>query len=146
MEQVNTNYLTSTSLINIIRPQVSGGKITLPVSQYSIYAQFKHIETVPAGPGSPGFSVSKVRVLDTLIDRLVRMKQSRADFPGLEELQGRSDEALDALINEYSQKIKMTMNSGVAGLQQSFGTTFAGAQLPGSLSPAPSAAVLNLTA
>jgi hypothetical protein len=107
-----------------MRPQVSGGKIALPVNSYSVYAQFKHIEAVPAGPDGSGYTLSKARLLDTLIDRLVQLKERNLQAPSSQETSGLSTEAIDALIQEYAQKLSTAVQTGLPKLQQDFGTSF----------------------
>lgn len=141
--------LSTLSLSRLIRPKVSGGKIALPVTQYSVYARFKHIETVPAD-GQGGYPLSKVRMLDALIDRLIKMKERDLAPASREELARLSDETIDAMIQEYSQRLSNAMSSGIGKLQSGFGVSFAAAG--GAAPPAQTAgmavpgAVLNLTA
>ncbi|NCN04306.1 MAG: hypothetical protein GW949_01620 [Spirochaetales bacterium] len=118
----NVHY-SSLSLSQVMRPQVSGGKIALPVNSYSVYAQFKHIEAVPAGPNGSGYTLSKARLLDTLIDRLVQLKE-RNQALSPQETAGLPTEAIDALIQEYAQKLSTAVQSGLPKLQQDFGTSF----------------------
>ncbi len=129
LAQLTTPAYTSLSLGNFLRPQVSGGKIALPIRPYTVYAQFKHIEAVPARGGA-GYSISKVRTLDTLIDRLVQLKERNLSQPSSQELGSLSDEALDALIQEYSQKLNMALQTGMAKLEADYGIAFAGAPIP----------------
>ncbi|WP_052078423.1 hypothetical protein [Spirochaeta lutea] len=127
LQELKQLHASSLSVAQMMRPRFSGGKIALPVQNYSVYAQFKHIEAVPAPAGSPGYSISKARMLDTLIDRLAQIKQrnNQADDLGVERSSGLSDEALDAMIADYAQQLQNTLQSGLPKLQQQFGTAFA---------------------
>lgn len=80
-------------------------RIALPVSPSSyIYSQFKHVRGTPAPEGSRGVSISKLKVLDVLVDQLIKLKQR----PNTRTLAaaGNQDERLDALIKQYSDQIK----------------------------------------
>ena len=116
--------LATLNLSQVIRPQVSGGKIALPVNHFSVYAQFKHIEAVPASGGA-GYPISKVRILDILIDRLVQLKDKNSIERAPKDSSKLSDQAIDALIQEYSQRLHTAMNTGLPKLQAQFGSNFA---------------------
>jgi hypothetical protein len=142
LSDVKQVHASSLSVAHMMRPRYSGGKIALPVQNYSVYAQFKHIEAVPAATGSPGYSISKARVLDNLIDRLARIKQrnNQSENQGVEKSSGLSDEALDAMIQDFAKKLHTTLQSGMPKLQQQFGISFAQPL------PSVSAGMVNLVA
>lgn len=80
-------------------------RISLPVSPSSfIYSQFKHVRGTPAPEGSRGVSVTKLKVLDVLVDQLIKLKQN-PDTRAIKAA-GQSDERLDALINQYREQIQ----------------------------------------
>ncbi|MDR0301162.1 MAG: hypothetical protein LBI04_02490 [Treponema sp.] len=82
-----------------------GGRTSLPVSpNVLIYSHFKHVSGTPAPEGSSGVNISKLKILDTLIEQLSKMKnQPSADLNGLNE----SDEKrVNALIDQYQKQIK----------------------------------------
>ena len=61
--------------------QFSAGasKLFVPVNPSAVvYAQFDHISGVAARQGQTGVSVSKIRILNTLIDQLVIMKRDKS--------------------------------------------------------------------
>jgi hypothetical protein len=110
-------------ITNIIRANNSPNRISLPVNrQQYLYARFKHIWGFPEARQGEGYSLSKLRILDTLIDRLHRLKgqsgfTSQASSPqGLEKL---SPEKIDSMIRQYQQEIH--------SLAQSNGTPYQGA-------------------
>jgi hypothetical protein len=103
------------------------GKLALPVSGPLGYARLKHIQGVPpAGDGS-GFSIQKLQVLDSLIDRLARLKNIDR-FTANDD--GASAEQVDALIQRYSSQLHSTLQqlsaSGYAGQVESLGTILNG--------------------
>jgi hypothetical protein len=57
------------------------GKAFLPVAPSSaIYAHFKHISGVPAPEGVNGVNINKLKIIDTLIEQLARMKKQPDPF------------------------------------------------------------------
>jgi low affinity Fe/Cu permease len=68
-----------------------------------IYAHFKHVSGVPAPEGTQGVNISKLKILDTLIEQLSRMKSQPIAQMSMDE----SDEKrINALIEQYQQQIK----------------------------------------
>ncbi|MBI9101154.1 MAG: hypothetical protein JEY99_01975 [Spirochaetales bacterium] len=100
MNVENINSLSSISLNSIVRAKHSQGAISLPVDSSSfMYSNLKHIRGIPAFGGTPGYSMSRLRVLDNLIDRL-------QDLKGDDYSQERVDEAI--LFSDVSQLEEMT--------------------------------------
>jgi hypothetical protein len=104
-------------------------KMSLPVSPTSyIYSHFKHVSGVPAPEGTQGVAVSRLKVLDVLIEQLSQMKK-RPDFAP----DRISDEQIDALITKYEGQIKAARAANTV--------------MPYTLAPsAPSGALFNLSA
>jgi hypothetical protein len=82
-----------------------GGRMSLPVSPAMyIYSHFRHVSGVPAPEGAQGIPISKLKILDVLIEQLSRIKkQGAANFPSAETM---SDEQINALIDQYEQQIR----------------------------------------
>jgi len=77
-------------------------RMSLPVSPTSyIYSHFKHVSGIPAPEGTHGVAVSRLKVLDVLIEQLIQMKKK----PDLAE-DSLSNEQIDALITKYEGQIK----------------------------------------
>ena len=89
------------------------GRMSLPVSPSAyIYSHFKHVSGFPAPEGTTGVNISRLKILDTLIDRLTTLKnQPSADF-GL--LGSESDKRIDALIEQYQKQIQTMLATGSA--------------------------------
>ena len=89
--------------LNIIRIQnMQGGRITAPVNPaHAVYARFKHIQGVPAQDGSA--PIFRLRILDNLIDRLLRYRE---EAPGLEELRELNPESIDPLISKLQSRLR----------------------------------------
>jgi len=88
------------------------GRMSLPVSPSQlIYSHFKHVSGTPAPEGTSGVNISKLKILDTLIEQLSRMKnQPIADFGMADE---HDENRINALIDQYQKQIKATQASGV---------------------------------
>jgi len=84
----------------------SGGRTYVPVkpSQYG-YAQFKYVAGYPARNGQAGVSVDKIKILNTLIDQLVTMKQKNIQ-PKVSARGELSDDQINVLIKQYQNQIK----------------------------------------
>ncbi len=90
--------------VNCSRSFSSSGKLYVPVSPALVgYTQFEHVKGVAASSGSGGVNISKIKILNTLIDRLVEMKQQPIVTNDSQEL---SDSQVDALIDDYQSKIQ----------------------------------------
>ena len=109
---------TSLSISSIIQTRNSAHRISLPVikSQY-LYARFKHIWSYPADQTGEGVSISKLRVLDALIERLVKLKG--------EKIQSRSAEELDSSkVENLISTIQQELHSIAAGPACRYGSSF----------------------
>ena len=55
---------------------IQGSRVAVPVSPSAyIYSHFEHVSGVPASEGESGVNISKLKIIDTLIDRLSKMKK-----------------------------------------------------------------------
>jgi len=90
----------------------SHGRTSLPVAPgLVIYSHFKHVSGTPAPEGTQGVNISKLKILDTLIEQLSKMKnQPAADFGNLN---GNDEQRINALIEQYQKQIKATQNVSV---------------------------------
>ena len=79
----------------------ANAKVALPVAPSSlVYSHFKHINGIPAPEGSQGVTISKLNILDVLIDQMNQIN-SPAARPG----PGTPESRLDAMIDSYRDKI-----------------------------------------
>ena len=95
-----------------MRIQESSGKIRYPVKPLgSISAVFKHIDAIPSKQGVGGISLYKLRILDGLIEKLIRTgKYSNTRNIAV----GRIDkESIDNVIEKLSLQLKASVNSQV---------------------------------
>ncbi len=107
MEGISVVHSPGVSLNSIVRASSGTGRINLPVpASVSFYSGFKHISVipVPGRNGAEGFSISKLRALDNLIEMLASTGQPGAAVrPGPGEL---TSEKVDSLIAGYTKQIK----------------------------------------
>ena len=110
------------SYSNTFSASSAAGKLYVPVSRSALlYSHFDHVSGVAAGAGQQGVSISKIRILNSLIDRLSAIKNQPK-----ESINDISDDQAQVLIEQYQKQIQQTV------AQQSF--MLAGAQpLPGAL-------------
>ena len=86
----------------------ANGRIALPVDPASlIYSHFRHVSGVPAPEGRQGVAISKLNILDALIEQMAQMKKNGAPagFVGITE------ERLDSMIEIYSSQIRQTLEA-----------------------------------
>ncbi len=88
-------------------PQISaGGRTYLPVSPSEFgYSQFQYVAGYPAPAGQEGVSVDKIKILNTLIDQLVSMKQKNIQ-PNVTAHGEMNDNQIEALIKQYQGQIQ----------------------------------------
>jgi hypothetical protein len=69
-------------LTDVIAVRSASGRVSLPSNQF---VRFEHISGMPSGQG--GYSITKLRILDALLDRLALLKGERPkpDTGGLTE-------------------------------------------------------------
>jgi hypothetical protein len=89
------------------------GKASVPVSPSAyIYSNFEHINGVPAPEGVKGVNIDKLKILDTLIDQLSRLKKepefSEAALIGTDQ---DNEKRINALIEEYQNQIRTTQTA-----------------------------------
>jgi hypothetical protein len=90
-------------IVNLLKAKISEGKVAVPVKQsLSIYANFKHVSGVPTTQKGHGFSLSKLRVLNTLIERLISLKGKSFKAKDTTTL---SPDAVNSLIQKYTKEL-----------------------------------------
>ncbi|WP_455383289.1 hypothetical protein [Salinispira pacifica] len=107
----NTNASYSFPLSSVLRATLSSDKVSVPVSNYTFFAQFKHFTPVPAGAGDIGFSIARLRVLDILVDRLAELR-ARISEGGLQSVVGTDAASAGRLVARASE---LTATRGAAG-------------------------------
>lgn len=103
------NSLNPTPYGSMVSGGVGSGKIYVQVKPNQVvYSQFEHVSgyASKSNPDS-GISVSKINILNTLIDQLVKI-QSDTTKPKLPT--DLTDSQVDVLIKDYQDKIQTALN------------------------------------
>jgi len=103
-------------------------KLYVPVKPVNVvYTQFDHVAGVAAKPNQAGVTVSKVQILNSLIDQLVSMKA----FPKVDSDDLMlDDKKIDVLIDSFQNKLQTTIQTaqatgyGLAGATPDVGALF----------------------
>ncbi len=102
----------------------AAGKLYVPVSRSALlYSHFDHVSGVAAGNGQQGVSISKIRILNSLIDRLSAIKNQPK-----ESITDISDDQAQVLIEQYQKQLQQTVAQQsfmLAGAQPMAGALFA---------------------
>ena len=123
----NMRSLNAYSYGNMVRSSGASGKLYVPVNPSAvIYAQFNHISGVAANKGQNGVSITKIQILNTLIDNLSRIKNTAI----AKHDSAMSDGQAEALIKNYQAQIQAAAQSTktapymLAGAQPMAGALF----------------------
>jgi len=122
-------YSGNIPLTHILNPGGVSGPLTLPLSQPLMFIRLKHVVGVPSPVDGQGFSISKLQILDALIDRLVRISGG--------------DKAVEALKNPEKGKIDQAISAAKAQLDRELSLS---AELPYRPTPAADGQLLNVSA
>lgn len=105
----------------------AGGKLYVPVKPSSVvYAQFDHVSGFAAKSNQNGVSVSKIQILNSLINQLVSMKNTPKVQPDV----NMTGDQMDAMIENYQGQIQASMQMaqatgyGLAGVKPQAGQMF----------------------
>ena len=81
------------------------GRMSLPVSETSlIYSHFKHVSGTPAPEGVQGVNINRLKIIDTLIERLSQLKSQPEPLLNAETLNG--EERIDAMIETLQDQVR----------------------------------------
>ena len=104
------------------------GKLYVPVAKSNvIYAHFDHVTGVAAKPNQKGVSISKIQILNSLLNQLISMKKQPKPNIAPENM---DDSQLDALIQSTQSKIQTNIQVaqatgyGLAGAAPEAGAVF----------------------
>lgn len=98
---IEPNYLyTTIPMGDLLRARYSADRLSLPLEQ-NLFMRFKHVTGVPS-PTGEGFSVSKLQLLDTLIEVLKGLQGKGVQVP---DTSAPSPEQVDRLIEFFSKEV-----------------------------------------
>jgi hypothetical protein len=74
---MNVGTIPSNAFPNIYAISATlGSRVAVPVSPSAyIYSHFKHVSGVPASEGEAGVNINKLKIIDTLIEQLSKMRK-----------------------------------------------------------------------
>ena len=74
---MNVGTITTNTFPNIYAISATlGSRVAVPVSPSAyIYSHFKHVSGVPASEGEAGVNINKLKIIDTLIEQLSKMRK-----------------------------------------------------------------------
>ena len=106
----------------------SSGKLYVPVQPGAvIYSQFDHISGVAATENNAGVSVSKIQILNSLLNQLITMRnQPKMQY---EDDGSLNEDQMNSLIQNYQSQIQAEVEKaqvtgyGLAGVQPQNGTS-----------------------
>jgi hypothetical protein len=77
-----------------------------------MYSHFRHVSGVPAPEGVHGVSINRLKILDTLIEQLARLKQQPE--PSFGAAGETSEQRINALIVQYENQIRTAQATSAA--------------------------------
>lgn len=98
------------TLSSILRARYGNGPVSLPV-RGGMYARLKHVQGVPSR-GEGGLTMSRLRALDNLIERLTRLKKGEAPEVGKSAAEEQTDRQIEKLSKELRQELASLEQSG----------------------------------
>lgn len=97
------------SSLQITRFSRSGHRVSVPVRpSQTVFAQYRHISGTAASTGQNTVPLSRVQLLNSLIDNLQKMKKTPSYNP---EIAKTSPERADALIKQYASELHQAMKA-----------------------------------
>lgn len=94
--------------INSAYQSAVSAKVYVPVSKSALlYSHFDHVSGIAAGKGQNGISISRIRILNSLIDHLSSIKSEIKPA----QLTNQSPEQIESLIKNYQEQIKQTVKA-----------------------------------
>ena len=101
----------------------AASKLYVPVSRSALlYSHFDHVSGVAASNGQQGVSISKIRILNSLIERISAIKNQAK-----ESITDISDDQAQILIEQYQKQLRQTVaqqSFALAGAQPMAGALF----------------------
>lgn len=100
-----SNYASLSTLSYAAMNSISaGGRAYLPVdTKQVVYSHFQYVSGVPRNKDQNGVSIGKLKILNTLIDQLIRMRENARNDKILAE--NTNESTLDSMIEYFNQKI-----------------------------------------
>jgi len=121
---MNVGTVPSNTFPNIYAISATqGSRVAVPVSQSTyIYSHFKHVSGVPAPEGESGVNINKLKIIDTLIEQLSKMKKETIY---MDDMQGQTEEKrIGALLEKIRTVQTANAKNPFASATPPIGTIF----------------------
>lgn len=115
---------TTIPISQMLRAPISGAKVGVNVTDFSVYTRFKHISPMPVSGSGGGYSASRLRILDAVIDRLVKLREHSLEQRQDQDVSGLSEESLDQMIEQYLDRYKSLSKQSAQQLGETQGANF----------------------
>ena len=100
-----SSVINAYSFSNSLVSSGVSGKLYVPVARSAVlYSNFDHVSGVAAKGNQQGVSISKIRILNSLIDRLSTIKNQPK-----ESISDMSEERVQQLIENFQKQLKQTI-------------------------------------
>jgi hypothetical protein len=97
-----------------MKARFGNGRLIYPVKpNQAIYARFKHVTGLPSSSDEAGLSLSKLRSIDNLIDRLIHLKKTAGS--------SEQREAIDRIIRNLEMRASSSTGSVGQSVQEQAG-------------------------
>jgi hypothetical protein len=91
----------------------ASGRVSLPVSPSSyLYSHFKHISGTPAPEGVEGVSGSKLKILDSLIAEIVRLRETPKPSYGPQAES--PEERFNTMVEQFQEQVRSAQAANAA--------------------------------
>lgn len=97
----------------------AGGRAYLPVdTKQVVYSQFQYVSGVPRFKDQSGVSIGKLKILNTLIDQLIRMRENERSnkFLTMHSDEKTLDSMIEYVNNKIHTEITLSKNTGYTSL------------------------------
>ena len=112
------------SSLQITRYSKTGHRLSVPVKpSQTVFAQYRSVSGIPASSGQRTVPLSKVQLLNSLINNLQKIKHNPDYKP---ETSHTSPERADAMIKQYAAELHSAMQASPAAFGSSVGTSGSG--------------------
>lgn len=96
-------------ITSLVAKEHGSGKLALPVDRAALlYSRYKHVRGAPSIGSTAGVPLSKLRALDNLIERLIRLQGNHPIVKHTREL---TEGEIDGLISAYRRDLHQTLGS-----------------------------------
>jgi len=101
---------------NQIATSTQSGKIGLPVANKAVlYSHYKHVQGYSSGDNSRTVPISKIRILNNLIENLTKMKSNSSIKNSITSTEKMSSEAASRLIDNYAKELHRVVTAASTG-------------------------------